>query len=841
MECSAQLALSAQLEGRLERLRVLPFDITDGAEDISETLEALLADSAMQKQLDILVAVGAVHPLSGSLIFEHCLTSAARDLLRAFVPTIANATSVRVHAVAPFDSSSHMPVLQQAIARWFLRTVVSSGWLPLANEQMLDTTPLSRTPNRSLGPMEAAATMRLVALEPHSHPAASMEIDLFEEDDLRTRAATVTLAFEGLEVRAGTLGFDPLSVLCSDARAELQMTGQVELNGHRFWRAYDPESEDGPRAIVRLLPDLRLVRILAVYSSVPPPAAAGEVAATDAVPARAMSAEEYRRLWGARFGMWLSPEQASGPYARVVDEHGHWLVAPLAAMWPSAGTRAVRQHATAAASWPAALQRIVQALEAHAPLPSLRLRLDHTGAGTSSYASANPFAVSRADADGHSTAEAGRSWATAQVHANLQPRRITASQPSSPPPSSPPLPVQLATAPVHTPITSVPSWAKPFRRSTLGKRPLGSVVLATGARSPAPSSHKSRFVAPSASSLVTPSAIAVSAKAQLQLQPPRSTLQQPQPHRSTPPQPLSQLQPRRPTPTAPASSGASSSATAVSAAQLQHLKNAELKLRCKELGLPISGNKDALITRIVESTRTAAPLPARRPPPLAFKPLTAPVASRPPDTAPVLQFIVPPRGSPQPPSSNAPLTAKRPPKPSRPPKPAPAKPSRPRISFADSLVSLVKEYQPVRARPVAPIAPAAWPGDSPEAWVKAGALTTAALKLVRAIVDAYSDVEHDWEPCLSVAALNAYTLPLCSNATHAAHCSRLPTLHAAPSPPSSERATAFAVMQHQREDGRGGARERRRRVPSRLQRRAEDASWASECRCVRRLRHSVAG
>ena len=379
--------LTATLRGTLDDLRLIAFEDVDAS--TAAAAAQALTKAAVAKRVPLLASADGV-------ICRPAAVKSARLLLRP----------IAVHA-ASHDrplTTADVPLLQAALAEWLTGCLVRNGsFVPIERDGalLLDGAALSSDAcdADALGIFEDAAAVRIVAVELDPPPTAanaaapppsalnlfgggggsSSDFDLFADEQsapppspqLLTgdkHGVRVSIRIEGRSVRKGTRGFRPLSVLCDQARAQLASRGIVDLRSNQLWRVYDPEAEGGRLAIARLLPDLSCVRLLSVHAT--PPTTDEHSAYGARTPAA------FQQLWGERFGIWLSDEQAAGPYATVLSEDSAWLTVPTAVLWPHAGMREIHQPAALKAAWSAARGRIASILAFHAPLDGLQLSIE---------------------------------------------------------------------------------------------------------------------------------------------------------------------------------------------------------------------------------------------------------------------------------------------------------------------------------------------------------------------------------------------------------------------------------------------------------------------------------
>ena len=729
--------MKVALHGKMDRLRVITFTLADDDETFDHVVDKALilphvrsiTHRALMMQQSMIC--GLHGDRGGGAICSSSSLRAARDVLN-------ERKDVRCAARDVALTSAHKELIESALQHWIQQVLVRSGSYQLVDGRYLDIEALDPT-SGPLGRFEPAAAVRICSIELEdaaadgnitatATAAPAVSFDLFSEDlgasDARTaelsfvagdmRTLSIRLDVQGCCCRQGTRGFDPLTLLCDDARAELAQSRRVLLNSDRFWHRYcDVYSEDGPRATARMLPDLRLVYLVAIHLDRPP-------AANSAAPDAPTTAEGHRRLWGEALGVWL-PEDRLAPFMTVVDENAQWFTIPAACLYPAAAWRDVRQPSVLASLWRASRERLCATLGAHAPplhglrleitaLPSLVQSESLRAVGSLRVTAPHPGAL---EGTGYNMAAGGGDDAT------------------EPMPSAP------AVSP-----TPVPAWAQ---QRLGGKRPHTPPPKATlptslkKAKATTPAAKQSPRDSSSRSPLPSPSPVLEAGASKGN------------------------------------SVGKPTSASASLPSALVSWKQPELKAKCKELGLRVGGNKGELISRLLDAgfdeSECSTP-PSRKPLAPAPDSTASPSFEMRFSTTQLKSVPIQPNPDPQSPpptlhlpsptvaSSSSPLRPALPPTTPRPPQPLR---TNPRVRFADQIVGeerIVSYADPNPFTTAPSYSPAAllpkrprpmWPGDGPAQWIQSRrSLTPAALALVLAIVRKYGGGSGS----LSISALN---------------------------------------------------------------------------------------
>lgn len=385
--------------------------------------------------------------------------------------------------------------------------------------------------------------------------------------------------------------------------------------------ALELEGEHDTQANFRLLPNLAPVRVRS-FDMTPPLMVNMETEDSEESNedcTRPVSAEGHRAYWGEVHGIWLPPEDLS-PFATVVGEYGNTQIVPAACLWPPAPIRS--ECGADELPWQPCLTRLYEFLDSARPLSQLRIECTrsqpasalasppadeaylglHTGAfdhtqlltPTSTFCSAKSLLEGRVFGGGGDSEGGGGTSVSSAAQSNLQPLSLSAFS-SAPrglsalddqgavpedsdvrePPSRP------TTAP-----TPIPAW---FKRSATAT-PATTVTAAprTGLQAIGTLPRKRPGAPMPSVSTITKTASAVSAME------------------------------RTGTPTAKRTKGAPSSSSllqpsAVSAEdlnaeKLEKMNVKELKERCKQRSLKVSGTKPELIARLLATVAAPAEL-----------------------------------------------------------------------------------------------------------------------------------------------------------------------------------------------------------------------------------------
>ena len=593
--------------------------LTLDAEQPANTVNAVLHRAELAKTLRGKLLCGAQGARRVSLIV---VTSHLQDA-RALV---LSEPRVTVGAEQSFNLVRDHQLLRSALDAWLRHALTHHAKL-LPIQGLLVTTGDPAADSSSDAPRTAAALDLGLSLTPRdAAPRASLSFEL-------------SVRIEGRSFRRSALGFSARSLLCPAALRELEVNGLVELGSQRHAFTYDPERPGSLCTLARLAPDMRLVRVVALSASPPPPS----------------TPEDSQRWWGETHGLWLGqPPSLFCTVAAVGrggdedgdEEHGTgWRTVPDDALWPAGSVRTVRR--VSALPVAPAIETLAGLLAARRPLPELRLSLASSTLAPGplvaeprrTFASAASLLRGPSAAAGAVPGDATAAG-VALLAAHLEQRPAIKPPPAQLPPS-PPAPARLVQSarPDRTGVPTVPAWAQrhaaassrvprapyaPFAHgggAAASKRPLSALGhgAALGKRSrpagDAPSSSRAAI----SSSSAAPAPLAASAAA---------------------------------TPSA-------------SESTLRQLTVPQLKDEARRLGLKLGGTKSELVARILgHGQMVAAPTTAPKPSPSGraalrdpqIKPATVARPALPPPPRPAPHPPPRPQSSPLPPPAPTTMT-----------------------------------------------------------------------------------------------------------------------------------------------------------------------------------------
>ncbi|KAL3916157.1 MAG: hypothetical protein SGPRY_006941 [Prymnesium sp.] len=276
--------------------------------------------------------VGRPSPADASKLVAVCAQQQAPACC-AFLRRHRAISQVSVRTAAREDEAALLACVLTPFLRHSLET--SGRYIPIAS-RLLDVSELHAATDSDgwedglasgllPGRFQTAGALSIehLLLEPASRADAQYDLLL-------------TLHVEGVSCGRGCVDFDPSRLLCRQARARLRAEGRVDLDDGEFCSRYsDPSHQDFRPMEVRILPDLEMVRVVRI-SARPP-------IAFDRDGRKLLTAEGLRCWWGEEHGLWLSP-QRSTPFCTFQQVDGRRGVAPAGVFWPSAAIRPVRRR-----------------------------------------------------------------------------------------------------------------------------------------------------------------------------------------------------------------------------------------------------------------------------------------------------------------------------------------------------------------------------------------------------------------------------------------------------------------------------------------------------------------
>ncbi len=270
-------------------------------------------------------------------------------------------------------TGAYRGVLAAALDAWLSHALTHyAGFLPIEG-MLLDV--------RNAAPTQLRASPSAHALSEPLHYAPSIQAGLRLTGSLDVH---IDVRIQGRGFRASAPHFSPLSLLCDEARDELERSGRVDLGSPRLYSRYDPELDGSICTLVRLLPELRIVRVIALSTSPPTAAELEECAAIidgDLDARRAArfagghdltTASGHTRWWGETRGLWCGEPPTLFCTVACVDD-GCWSVVPASCLWPLSSVRPTR--CSSALPVQKAVDSLVRLLGTHPPLDGLRISM----------------------------------------------------------------------------------------------------------------------------------------------------------------------------------------------------------------------------------------------------------------------------------------------------------------------------------------------------------------------------------------------------------------------------------------------------------------------------------